>query len=427
VARGLTTTPAIEAASPNKEINMDMPIPSVSAGIPVLDMDPYSDENIDNPGRFNAAIRDLGPVVWLKPYGMYAVGRFSEVEQVLGDDKRFLCTAGVGLTDIRKPESLRDKNPLLEVEPEEHARVRAGLMRIMSPLVLRTMKSTFEARAEALVDRMIDLREFDGVHDLVEPYILSVFPQTVGITINPETVLLFGDLNFNANGPLNDLYRTARKKVEPHLPEFEEAFRRENMVPGGMGAQIYDAEEAGVFRPGTAVAFVRVLFRGGFDTTIAGIGATLYHLGKSADAWEALCAHPEGVFAAFDEALRVVSPARVMHRVTVPQGCELSGVKLEGDVKVGAYIAAANLDPRKYPDPEQYDMKRAGLSNHLAFGNGPTKCLGLLLSKYETEALLKVLVRRVKKLELRTDAHPGFKRINTLRTLKSLPLRVTPR
>jgi NAD(P)-dependent dehydrogenase (short-subunit alcohol dehydrogenase family) len=100
------------------------------------------------------------------------------------------------------------------------------------------------------------------------------------------------------------------------------------------------------------------------------------------------------VFAAFDEALRVVSPARVMHRVTVPQGCELSGVKLEGDVKVGAYIAAANLDPRKYPDPEQYDMKRAGLSNHLAFGNGPTKCLGLLLSKYETEALLKVLVRR---------------------------------
>ena len=57
---------------------------------------------------------------------MYAVGRFNEVEAVLSDDTRFWCTAGVGLTDIRKPESLRDKNPLLEVEPDEHAKVRAG-------------------------------------------------------------------------------------------------------------------------------------------------------------------------------------------------------------------------------------------------------------------------------------------------------------
>ncbi|MDO8776537.1 MAG: cytochrome P450 [Burkholderiaceae bacterium] len=403
-----------------------MTSPSVNAGVPILDMDPYSDENIDNPSRFNEAIRDLGPVVWLKPHNMYAVGRFAEVEAVLGDDKRFLCTAGVGLTDIRKPESLREKNPLLEVEPDEHARVRSGLLKILSPAVLRTMKGTFEQKAEELVDKMIDLREFDGVHDLVEPYILGVFPQTVGIKINPETVLLFGDLNFNANGPLNDLYRNARKKVEQYLPEFEEAFRRENMVPGGMGAQIYDAEESGGFRPGTAVGFVRVLFRGGFDTTIAGIGATLYHLGQSGVAWDALRANPEGVFAAFDEALRVVSPARVMHRVTVPQGCELSGMQLQGDVKVGAYIAAANLDPRKYLDPDKYDMKRAGLANHLAFGTGATKCLGLLLAKYEAEAILKVLVRRVKTLQLLSDEHPGFKRINTLRTLKSLPLRVIP-
>ncbi|MES2481894.1 MAG: cytochrome P450 [Pseudomonadota bacterium] len=403
-----------------------MTAPSTIAGVPVLDMDPYSHENIDNPTRFNEAIRDLGPVVWLKPHDMYAVGRFAEVEAVLADDKRFLCTAGVGLTDIRKPESLRDKNPLLEVEPEEHARVRSGLLKIMSPLVLRTMKATFEKKAEEMVEKMIDLREFDGVHDLVEPYILSVFPQTVGIQINPETVLLFGDLNFNANGPMNDLYLAARKKVEPYLPEFEEAFRRENMVPGGMGAQIYDSEDTGLFRPGTAVGFVRVLFRGGFDTTIAGAGATLYYLGRSAAAWDALRANPDGVFSAFDEALRVVSPARVMHRVTVPQGCELSGMQLQGDVKVGAYIAAANLDPRKFPEPDTYDMKRGGLAHHLAFGTGATKCLGLLLAKYETEALLRVMTRRIKTLELRSDEHPGFKRINTLRTLKSLPMRVTP-
>ena len=392
--------------------------------IPVLDMDPYSDENIDNPQAFYAALRDLGPVVWLKPYDMYAVGRFSEVEQVLADDSRFWCTAGVGLTDIRKPESLRDKNPLLEVEPEEHARVRSGLNKILSPLVLRSLKSTFEQKAEELVDNIVAKGSFDGMHDLIEPYILSIFPQTVGIRINPETVLLFGDLNFNANGPLNDLYRNAYRNVAPYLPEFEESFKRHSMVPGGMGAQIYEAEDAGIFRPGTALSFVRVLFRGGFDTTIAGIGSTLHELSRKPEAWQFLRDNPDKVLLAFDEALRIGSPARVMHRVTIAEGCELSGVRLEGDVKVGCYIAAANHDPRKWENPDQFDMHRKDLFSHLAFGAGATKCLGLLLAKYEAEALLKVLVRRIEKLEPTTGEPVGYRRINTLRTLKSLPLRI---
>jgi cytochrome P450 len=393
--------------------------------IPVVDIDPYSDENIDDPYRFYEALRESGPVVWLKPYNMYAVGRFDEVEAVLSDDTRFWCTAGVGLTDIRKPESLRDKNPLLEVEPDEHARVRSGLMKIMSPVVLRGLKSSYEQKAEELVDKIVERGSFDGMHDLVEPYILSVFPQTVGIRINPETVLLFGDLNFNANGPFNQLYKDAYKKVEGYLPEFEEAFRRHNMLPGGMGAQIYDAEDAGVFKPGTAIGFVRVLFRGGFDTTIAGIGATLYQLAQSPEAWQELRAKPDNVLLAFDEALRHTSPARVMHRVTVDGGCELSGVRLEGDVKVGAYIAAGNRDPRKWEDPEKFDMHRKGLSKHLAFGAGATKCLGLVISRFEAEALLKALVRRVKTLELAGNERPNYRRINTLRTLESLPLRIS--
>jgi cytochrome P450 len=393
--------------------------------IPILDIDPYSHENIDNPYRFDEALREAGPVVWLKPYNMYAVGRFQEVETVLSDNTRFWCTAGVGLTDIRKPESRRDKNPLLEVEPAEHAKVRSGLMKIMSPAVLRGLRSTFEEKAEEIVDRMINKGSFDAVTDLTEPYIVSVFPQTVGINVNPETVLMFGELNFNANGPLNDLYKNAYKKVEKHLPEFEKAFQRENLVAGGMGAQIYAAEDAGEFKPGTGVMFVRVLFRAGFDTTISAITGALYQLAQSPSSWEELREHPDRVMLAFDEALRHVSPARVMHRVTLAGGCELSGMRLEGDVKVGAYIAAGNRDPRKWENPDIFDMHRQGLFKHLAFGAGPTKCLGLVLSRYESEAILKALVRRVKKFELAGNDPPAYKRVNTLRALKTLPVRVT--
>ena len=136
-------------------------------------------------------------------------------------------------------------------------------------------------------------------------------------------------------------------------------------------------------------------------------------------------ANPESVLLAFDEAIRHTSPARVMHRVTIEGGCELSGVRLDGDVKVGCYIAAANRDPLKWENPELFDIHRKGLSKHLAFGAGATKCLGLVISRFEAEALLKALVKRVKTIELAGSERPSYRRINTLRTLESLPLRFT--
>ena len=393
--------------------------------VPILDIDPYCDEVIDNPYPFDQALRDAGPVVWLKPYAMYAVGRFKEAEEVFSDQTRFWCTAGVGLTDIRKPESLRDKNPLMEVEPDVHARARSGMLKIMSPTAMREARSRFDRKAEEYVEQVIAKGTFDGVHELVEPYIIDVFPDTVGIKVNPETVLLFGDLNFNANGPFNDLYRAAFARVEKYLPEFEESFKRHNMIPGGMGAQMYEAEDAGIFAKGTAIGFVRVLFRGGFDTTIAGITAALYQLTQNHEAWDWMRANPEKSMLAFDEALRHVSPFRVSHRVTIEKGCELGGVQLEGDKKVGIFMGAANRDPRKWRDPQKFDLQRADLSSHLAFGAGAHKCIGLLVAKYEAEALLKALVRRASRLEFLGAEPPSYKRINTLRTMKALPLRVS--
>lgn len=406
-------------------MNVNMTSPPNESQVPVLDIDPYSNEVIDNPHAFEHALREAGPVVWLKPYNMYAVGRFKEAEQAFSDDTRFWCTAGVGLTDIRKPESLRDKNPLMEVEPPQHAKVRAGMMKIMSPVAMRGMRARFDQKADKFVDAIVEKGSFDGLHDLVEPYIMDVFPQTVGININPKTVLLFGDLNFNANGPANDLYRAAYNNVKEYLPDFEKSFQRESMVPGGMGAQLYEAEDAGIFDKGTALGFVRVMFRGGFDTTIAGATAALYQLSQNPEEWAWLRENPDKAMLAFDEALRHNSPFRVSHRVTLADGCEFAGHKLAGDTKVAIFMGAANRDPRKWPEPDKYDLRRDDINAHLAFGNGAHKCIGLLLAKYESEALLKALAKRVKSIEFTGSEPPTYKRINTLRTVKDLPMRVT--
>src|SRR3546814_3964846 len=92
----------------------------------------------------------------------------------------------------------------------------------MSPAAIRQWQETFETEAESLVDSLIDKREFDGAKDLAEAFVTSVFPNTVGITVEREMVIKFGDLNFNANGPQNELYWRAHEAVAPYLPRSEE-------------------------------------------------------------------------------------------------------------------------------------------------------------------------------------------------------------
>jgi len=387
-----------------------------------LGIDPFSLESLRDPFRFQRELREAGAVVRLEQYGIYAVGRFEETKAVLSDHTRFTTTAGVGLSDIRDPNSWRVKNPLLEIDPPDHTAIRVALLKILSPAVVRGLAPVFQKEADALVDSLLDKGSVDGMHDVAEAFVCTVFPRTVGITIEREKVLQFGELNFNANGPQNELYWASYRKVEPLLPWLEEKFQRHSMVPGGIGEQIYKAEEAGALPPGTALSLVRVLFRGGFDTTIAGIAATLEQLARNPQQWDALRANPSLAAAAFAEALRHASPAQLMFRTTRPGGVTLSGHELEGDVKIAAFIGAANRDPERWANPEVFDITRE-TAGHLAFGAGAHVCLGLMIARMEAEAVLGALARRVQRLDF--DGPVEHRLVNTLRTHATLPLLVT--
>src|SRR3546814_5980763 len=88
------------------------------------------------------------------------------------------------------------------------------------------------------------------------------------------------------------------------------------------------------------------MFRGGFDTSIAGISAALHQLALAPGQWTFLSEKPALASSAFDEALRHQSPAQVMFRTTVANEVELSGQRLEPDTKIAVFIGAANRDPR---------------------------------------------------------------------------------
>ena len=384
--------------------------------------DPFSAAYFDDPFPVQAALRDAGPVVRLARYGVWAVARHAEVRAMLMDWRTYCSSRGVGLSDFAGEKPWRPPSLLLEADPPQHGRARTVLSRVLSAASLARLQDGMAAAADALVDRLLDLREFDGVPDVAEAFPMQVFPDAVGLAWDGrENLLPYASTVFNVFGPRNALFDAAVRDAAPLNEWVAWACRRENLAPGGFGAEIHAATDAGELTAEEAPLVVRSLLTAGVDTTVGGIVAALHCLARNPAQWALLRADPGLARPAFEEALRYETPVQMFFR-TVTGAATLGGVPMEDGDKVLLLLHAANRDPRKWEDPDSYDISRR-TAGHVAYGTGVHACVGMLLARMEGEAVLGAMARRVGTLQMAGE--PVRRHNNTLRSLRSLPLRVT--
>ncbi len=387
----------------------------------VLDIDPFAESFLADPYPSHETLRETAPVVRLDRYGIWAMARHDEVQQGLSDWETFCSSAGVGLSDFRKEKPWRDPSLLLEVDPPLHTRTRAVLTRIMSPAALRSLRATFEAEAETLVERLVAQREIDAIKDLAEIYPVKVFPDAVGLPAEGrENLLPYGSMAFNAFGPRNWLFDEAMASAAPVAAWIGAHCQRDKLVPGGFGAQIHEAADRGDLAPEEAPLIVRSLLTAGVDTTVNGLGNAMFAFAENPGQWQALRADPGLIRQAFDEALRYESPVQTFFRTTT-RDVDVAGTRIPEGEKVLLFLGAANRDHRRWPDPHRFDIGRRA-TGHVGFGTGIHGCVGQAVARMEAEAVFGALVKRVAAIE---PTGPARRRLNnTLRGLTSLPLRL---
>ena len=395
---------------------------SVPSGIPGLDVDPFAIEFFENPFPTHEALREAGPLAHLDKWNVYAVARYAEVYAVLNDPLTFCSSRGVGLTDFAKEKPWRPPSLVLEADPPAHTRTRAVLNRALSPAVMKQIRYTFAAAAEAKVDQLLAKGRFDAVADLAEAYPLSVFPDAVGLKQEGrEHLLPYAGVVFNAFGPPNELREAAIERSQPHQAYVQEQCQRNNLAPGGFGACIHARVDAGEITAAEAPTLVRSLLSAGIDTTVNGIGAAIYCLARFPEEWARLRNDPSLARNAFQEAVRFESPVQTFFRTTT-KDVDIGGYRVGEGEKILMFLGAANRDPRRWVDPERYDITRK-TSGHVGFGAGVHMCVGQLVARLEGEVLLSALARKVAAIEI---AGPVKRRYNnTLRGLDSLPIAVT--
>lgn len=391
----------------------------VAAQAVEVDADPFSDASIADPYDMQELIREAGPVAYLPKYDLYAVGRHAEAQAVLSDWESYISSAGVGLANFRHEAPFRPKSLLLEADPPEHTAVRTVISRIMSPKAVKELRDNFEAEAHAMIDRALEKGTIDGVKDLAEHFPLKVFPDAVGLELNGrDNLLLYGDMVFNALGPRNELLANSLERYKPVSSWVMDHCERKALRPGSLGEQIYQAADAGQITHEQAPMLVRSFLSAGVDTTIYGIANLLLTLARHPEEYAKVHANPSLARQAFEESLRYESALQVIFRTTSKE-TQVAGVTIPADKKVLAMLGAANRDPRKWKDPNRFDVDRNPVG-HLVFGTGIHGCVGQVIARMEGEIVLRTLASRVKRIELRGQhvRHPN----NTLRAMRYLPL-----
>ncbi len=364
--------------------------------VPESDYDPYADDALLDPWQGYRKLRDAGPTVWLRKYGMFAMTRHSCAQRVLNDWQTWSSAQGVMMND--------DMNQVLRgntlcSDGDQHEAQRRVVIRPLRPIALKQLTADITSEAESLATRLVARGSFDAATELAYHLPLTVVSNLVGLPEEGrERMLVWASEMFNCFGPANQRTLTAFPVLEEMVGYASTQAVRGKLKPGSWAEALHDAADRGEITH-EAVPVMMIDYMGpSLDTTIYAITSAVDLFARHPDQWDAVRADPSLIPGAINEVLRLEAPIQDFSRFAVTD-YDLDGVTVPAGSRAIVFYGAANRDEREYPDPDCFDIRR-NPRNHLAFGAGPHQCVGMNLARLEMTALFTALAPRVRRFEV---------------------------
>ncbi len=379
------------------------------------DIDLWSDDNLSNPYPTYAKLRDQAAVVRLTQSDVWALTRYEEIREALGDWETFSSENAIGFNDGVN-QALTGTT--LATDPPLHETLRSALTENLTPRALRGMKDSIDQKADTIVAALAKAGKFDAVHDLARELPLQVVVDLIGVKDDyvRDRILDWGSAAFTVLGPMNA--RTGMNfPLAGELYEWRAKLTKNDLVEGSMGYGIFAAAERGEIPADSCGHIIHQYVAAGLDTTVATIANAVQRLGENPDQYELLRKDPSLIPAAMNETLRCDALMVAQGRRTT-RDVEVDGTVIPKGAHVAILFGAGNRDPRHYEDPEAFRIERNPM-DHLSFGYGVHSCAGQGLARLEVYAVLEAMVKHIKSFKLGT---PVRKINNSSLALDSLPV-----
>jgi cytochrome P450 len=399
------------------EIEAGQPKAAISVSAPACDLDLHTDEALINPYPLYRRMRDLGAVVWMERYDMFALGRFKDVREAAANWEVFSSAQGVGLSAFG---NMATRGTTLASDAPLHDALRKVVSKPLLPSAMKELSGQIAEEAESLVEKLVARGEFDAVADLAWHLPLTIVSKLVGIDEQSrQRMPAWSAAAFNCFGPDNERAKASLPALGEMIGYLAQPDLRDRLAPGGWGAQLYAAADRGEIDHSHCATMLGDYLGPSLDTTMSATASAIWLLGQNPDQWALIREDPSLIPNAVLEVIRLESPIQCFTRVA-SQDIEIEGVCIPAGARVMLCYGSANRDERRWEDPDRCDIRR-NVFQHLGFGHGVHSCAGTHLARLEIQSLLAALVKRVHRLEL---GEADRELNNGLRSLRSLKVRV---
>jgi cytochrome P450 len=379
-------------------------------------------ENRANPYRFFDELRKT-PVVNVGD-GSFAITGYRELTALAHDPR---MSADLSKTRAPDPASqleagateLYGKSSFIAMDPPEHDKVRRQCMRHFGPPNTPGLIPSMEVGIQRLCNELLDKAKGKTRIDLVDDYAYPVpvwaICHILGVPLNDEPNFHAWIFDFMA-GLTDPTMETnteegklrakkgldAKNALADYLVELIEGFRKQP-TDAMFSKLVNDASGPdGPMSVADAAANGQLLLLAGHDSTVNTIAHTVLSMLRNPGTFELLRRRPELIPATIEESLRLESAVFFWPTWNARADIEIAGTVIPAGSRVFFVYGAANRDPRKFPNPNKFDLERLD-KEHLGWGSGIHVCFGGPLARLEVNLAVENFLRRVENPRLVED------------------------
>ena len=296
-----------------------------------------------------------------------------------------------------------EEHSLLEIEPPEHTRLRTLVNRAFVSRHVEKMTPEIED----LANRLIDGFETDGKTEL-----LSTFADIIPVTMIARMIGIpeeMGPQLLKWSHDYVGMYMFKRSRADEEAAdrsakEFADyvrtviAERRAEPRDDLLSHMIHTEHKGQFLTEDELISTTIVLLNAGHEATVHQIGNSVREILQSGIDPATLFTDEKTTERTVEETLRICAPVHIFQRWCL-EPCEIDGISFKRGDQVSMILAAANLDPQKFPDPLTFKPDRDEGAN-LSFGAGIHFCIGAPLARLELSIVLPLLFKRLPSLKI---------------------------
>ncbi|OBE99300.1 cytochrome [Mycolicibacterium elephantis] len=380
-------------------------------------------ELLHDPYAYLAAMRDECPLRRERHHGVVMVTGYDEGVAIYNDTDGFSSCISVTGPFPGFPVPLegddisgliarhRDEVPFSDqlptFDPPVHTAHRALLSRMLTPKRLKENEDFMWKLADRQLDEALTAGRCEFIADFASPFAMLVIADLLGVPESDQAefrdaLLIEAGTIGSSEGeqmrhsPLEYLYGNFSEYIEDRRRE-----PRADVLNGIASATFPDGSTPEVI---DAVRVAANLFAAGQETTVRLLSAAVMMIAEDAALQARLRANRDLIPNFIEETLRYESPVRGDFRLSK---CPVTvgGVDLAAGTTVMLVNAALNRDPRRFPEPDVFDIGRPNARSHVAFGRGPHACPGAPLARAEGRITLERLFDRTTEIRIDEGRH----------------------